>query len=338
VNSSAPACPADPSRPPPPVPRAAPALVSLVFPVYNEAETLPHLRAAVTAWRRSFPHAVEIVLVDDGSRDASWALMRAWAEADAAVRAVALSRNFGHQLALTAGLAQARGDAVVVLDADLQDPLEVIAAMVERYQAGYDVVYGRRCRRLGEGLLKRGTAWLFYRVMRLLVDPGLPADTGDFRLVSRRCVEALKAMPEGHRFLRGMFAWVGFHQTAVEYVRPARVHGETKFPLLRMLAFAGSAVLSFSPLPIRLIGLLGLVLAALGFGYGGYVVARWYWVGDTVEGWPTLVVLLSVIGGMILVSLGVLGEYLSRIYEAVKQRPLYLVREVYGQLREEADR
>lgn len=320
----------DTRPPPPPDPRPSPALISLVFPVYNEAEVLPHLRAAVEVWRPAFPYPVEIVLVDDGSRDASWALMRQWAEADPSVRAVALSRNFGHQLALTAGLAHARGDAVVVLDADLQDPLEVIPEMVARYCDGYDVVYGRRTGRPGEGPLKRGTAWLFYRLMRLLVDPNLPADTGDFRLVSRRCVDAIHAMPEGHRFLRGMFAWVGFHQTAVDYVRPPRAHGTTKFPLLKMLRFAGNAVLSFSPLPIRLIGVIGLGLAGLGFLYGAYVVARWYFVGDTVVGWPTIVVLLSVIGGMILLSLGVLGEYLSRIYEAVKQRPLYLVREVRG--------
>ena len=308
--------------------RPGPALVSLVFPVYNEQEGLPYLRAELARWRASVPWPVEIVLIDDGSRDGSWALLAAWAAEEPGVRAVALSRNFGHQLAITAGLAHARGDAVVILDADLQDPLDVIPAMVERYVAGYDVVYGRRLERQGEGAFKQVTAWAFYRLMRTLVYRDLPADTGDFRLVSRRCVEALQAMPEGHRFLRGLFAWMGFHQTAVDYVRQPRHHGTTKFPLRKMLAFAGNAILSFSPLPIRLISLGGLAIAGLGFAYGLYVVGRWYWVGDTVVGWPTIVVLLSVIGGMILVSLGVLGEYISRIYEAVKQRPLYLVRDV----------
>lgn len=308
-------------------PRTAPVLVSLAIPALNERETIPYLREALESWRATVPFRTEIVLVDDGSRDGTLALLRAWGAADPSVKVVALSKNFGHQVAITAALEHSRGDAVVIMDADLQDPLEVIPAMVQKYQEGYDIVYGHREGRIGEGAFKRFTAWLFYRLMRMLIHNDLPVDTGDFRLVSRRCVDVLRAMPEGHRFLRGLFSWTGLPQTGVSYMRQPRRYGQTKYPFLKMLRFAGNAVLSFSPLPIRLISLAGAFTALLGFIYGIYVVGRWYWIGDTVAGWPTLVVLLSIIGGMILLSLGIVGEYISRIYEAVKQRPLYVVRE-----------
>lgn len=308
-------------------PRGAPALFSMVIPVFNEEDALPYLRQALEDWRRSLPFPSEVILVNDGSTDGSMRILRQWASSDTSVKVLSFSRNFGHQIAVSAGLEWCRGDAVAILDADLQDPLAVVSDMIREYQAGYDVVYGIRSERLGESLFKRVTAWAFYRLMRLLVSQRLPADTGDFRVVSRRCVTILCAMPEGHRFLRGLFSWVGFPHKGVPYVRQPRRHGSTKYPFLKMLRFAANAVVSFSPLPVRLIGVFGALVALLGFAYGAYVVCRWYFIGDTVRGWPTIIILLAIIGGMILLSLGIVGEYVSRIYEAVKQRPLYVIQD-----------
>ena len=307
--------------------RPAPALLSLVFPVFNEGETLPHLRAAIDEWLGKNPLAVEIVLVDDGSGDNSFALIQDWAAADKRVHGLSFSKNFGHQMAVSAGLAVARGDAVVIMDADLQDPLEVVTEMLARYREGYDVVYGQRAEREGETLFKRLSAWLFYRAMKRFVHPDLPEDTGDFRLVSRRCLDAVLRMGEHHRFLRGMFAWVGFHQVAVRYKRNARLYGKTKYPLVKMLKFAWDAALSFSTLPIKLITMGGFLTAALAVAYGIYAVVQKYLFHNTVQGWTGLVVILGLIGGMILVSLGVIGEYVGRIFEEIKRRPLYIVKE-----------
>lgn len=308
-------------------PRPAPKLLSLVFPVFNEQEMLPHLRSELELWRRSLAVATEVVLVNDGSTDRSMSFLRRWAREDASIRVVSFSRNFGHQIAISAGLEATQGDAVAILDADLQDPLNVLPEMLAYYQQGYDVVYGVRGERHGEGLLKRATAWLFYRFMRALVTRRLPADTGDFRLVSRKCVDIICAMPEGHRFMRGLFAWIGLPQRGVTYQRQSRKHGKTKYPFLSMLRFASNAAISFSPLPMRIMSVIGVSVAFLGFIYGVYAVLRWYFVGDTIQGWPTIIVLVSILSGMILLGLGVVGEYISRIYETVKQRPHYIVGE-----------
>jgi dolichol-phosphate mannosyltransferase len=307
--------------------RERPRLVSLVLPVFNEEDSLPLLRKALSNWAPSLPCPIEIILVDDGSSDRSLQLLRSWSADDKQVRVLSFSRNFGHQIAVMAGLHHTRGDAVVILDADLQDPLEVISEMITRFQEGYDIVYGRRQERRGETWAKKTTAWLFYRLMRMLVHRELPPDTGDFRLVSARCVEALRTMPEGHLFLRGLFAWMGFRQTSVSYVRHARSAGTTKYNYRKMVGFAANAALSFSPLPIRAIALFGAAIACGGFVYALYSAARWLVVGDTVAGWPTLVILVTVLGGMNLVCLGVIGEYISRIYEETKRRPLYLIKE-----------
>lgn len=307
--------------------RPAPSLVSLVFPVFNEAETLPHLRIAVEAWLRNTGLPAEIILIDDGSRDASYTLVCEWAASDQRVRGLSFSKNFGHQLAVTAGLAVARGDAIVILDADLQDPLEVVSEMLARYREGFDVVYGQRAEREGETWFKRFTAWAFYRVMRRFVHRDLPEDAGDFRLVSRRCLDTVLRMQEQHRFLRGMFAWVGFHQVAVRYRRNPRLYGQTKYPLAKMVKFAWNAALSFSTLPIKLITAGGFATAALACAYGIYAVVQKYLFHNTVQGWTGLVVILGLIGGMILVSLGVIGEYVGRIFEEIKRRPLYIVQD-----------
>ncbi len=308
-------------------PRGAPRLVSLVFPVYDEIDALPHLRATLERWLEGFDAPCEIVLVDDGSRDGSFEFIRAWAAEDDRVRGIRFSKNFGHQVAVTAGLAVTRGDAVVILDADLQDPLDVIPRMLERYREGFDVVYGQRVAREGETWFKRGSAWLFYRLMRRFVHRELPPDTGDFRLVSRRCLDVVLRMNEMHRFLRGMFAWVGFEQVAVPYARAPRRHGETKYPLWKMLRLSWDAALSFSTLPVKAITALGLLTAALAIGYGLYAVALKYVYHETVQGWTSLVVIVGIIGSATLLSLGIIGEYVGRIFEEIKRRPLYVVRE-----------
>jgi glycosyltransferase involved in cell wall biosynthesis len=309
------------------IPQRELSLLSLVIPIFNEEETIPHLRKSTENWRRTVDIPVELVLVNDGSSDRSWSLLVEWGRGDSSVRAIGLSRNFGHQAAVTAGLGYARGDAVVIIDADLQDPLEVINDMLVRYNEGFDVVYGVRISRVGESFFKLATAWLFYRFMRLLVWKGLPQDAGDFRLVSRRCLDVVLSMDEVHRFLRGMITWVGFKQTSVLYHRQKRKHGISKYPLAKMLNFAWNAALSFSILPIRAISISGVLVAAFGFAYGSYSVLRYFIFHDSVPGWTTIIVLLGIIGGMILIGLGVIGEYVGRIYEEIKHRPIYIVQE-----------
>ncbi len=305
-------------------PRRSPALLSIVIPVYNEQEVLPALRARLTACIDTLPCEVEVLLVNDGSTDGTLDVLHDWACADPRINVLCMARNFGHQAALTAGLDEARGEAIVAIDADLQDPPEVIVQMLEKYREGYDVVYGRRTSRAGETLFKRFTAWGFYRLMRKLVHKDLPADVGDFRLVSRPCLDALKSMRETHRFIRGMVAWVGFPQTDVPFERAPRTAGKTNYSVRKMLAFAWTAAISFSPIPLRLSLLGGIIVALFGLGEGAYAIYRKL-MNQTVPGWTSLTVLLCVIGGGILLSIGILGEYIGRIFEEVKGRPLYVV-------------
>ena len=300
-------------------------LLSFIFPVYNEEETLPHLRAALEAWLPALGETpVEIVLVNDGSADNSLAYLQQWAKADQRIKVVSFSRNFGHQAAVAAGLRYAKGDAVVIMDADLQDPLDAVLDMVQRYKEGYDIAYGKRTQREGETPFKLASAWLFYRIMRWSIAIDMPTDTGDFRLVSRRCVDAVNAMPERQIFLRGLFAWSGFKQVAVPYSRNARQFGETKYPLSKMLAFAWRGITSFSVMPMRMVSVLGVISAM-----GGFFAALWAFgsllLGYTVQGWTSLMCLQAFLGGIILLSLGIIGEYIGKIYEEVKARPLYIV-------------
>ncbi len=307
------------------VPRPLPDLLSIVIPAYNEHESLPLLRQRIGDVIGRLKCRSEVIVVDDGSGDSTLEQLLAWAEADGRVRGISFARNFGHQLAVTAGLDHARGDAVVVMDADLQDPPEIMHEMLAQYCAGYDIVVARRVERAGEGPLKRWTAWLFYRAMRLVVHPDLPPDVGDFRLMSRRCVDALGSMRERHRFLRGMVAWVGFPQTAVEFRRPPRLAGSTKYPLRRMLRFAWTAVISFSPAPLRVTFALALAVAFMGLVSGAWALFSRFAGIYVVPGWTSLFVLTCIIGSSILIGLGIVGEYVAKIYEEVKRRPLYVV-------------
>ncbi len=312
------------------VPRPMPGLLSLVVPVYNEEEVLPLLLGRLQALMESVACPCELILVNDGSRDRSIHVLKEAAERDLRIRVIALARNFGHQIAATAGLDAARGDAVVLMDADLQDPPELVLDMLEKYCAGYDVVYAQRVRRIGETPFKKVTAWLFYRFMRTAISKDLPVDTGDFRLMSRRCLDTLNRMRETHRFLRGMVVWVGFSQTAVQFVRPQRAAGQTKYPLHKMLRFAWTAASSFSAVPLRLSLWLGAALFSVGLLYSVYGLWGLFTGRDLVRGWLSLVILNCLSAGSILLCMGVLGEYIAKIFEEIKDRPLYVVAEEFG--------
>jgi dolichol-phosphate mannosyltransferase len=307
------------------IPRDPPRLLSIVIPIYNEQEAIPFLIEKIKTLLDHAPARAEVLLVNDGSSDSSISLLVEAAAQDTRFKVLSLARNFGHQAAATAGLDAASGDAVVLMDADLQDPPELVLDMIREYEKGYDVVYAQRIGREGEGIFKRMTAWMFYRLMKSVVYKELPPDVGDFRLVSRRCLDALNAMRETHRFLRGMVSWVGFPQTAVTFVRPARIAGQTKYPFRRMLLFAWTAALSFSPLPVRISFVLGAALFCVGGAYAVYALARVVLGLYIVPGWASLIMMNCLTAGAIMMGLGVIGEYVARIFEEVKNRPLYIV-------------
>ncbi|HEV2061220.1 MAG TPA: glycosyltransferase family 2 protein [Solirubrobacteraceae bacterium] len=299
-------------------------LVSVVVPMFNEESTTRELYRRVSAALAG--EAFELVAVDDGSTDATPAVLAELADADPRVKVVALSRNFGHQTALSAGLDHAAGAAVVMMDADLQDPPELIPAMLARWRDGSDVVYAVRTSREGETRFKRATARLFYRVLAKLSDVRLPPDAGDFRLLDRRAVDALLAMPERNRYLRGMTVWVGFTQTAIPYARAPRHAGTSRYPLRRMLRLSLDAISSFSHAPLQVATIMGFLCAALAF-LAIPVAVGFRIAGEFVPGITTTVIAVLLLGGIQLIALGVIGEYVGRIYDEVKRRPLYFVRE-----------
>jgi dolichol-phosphate mannosyltransferase len=298
--------------------------------MYNEEAIVPILRGELERFTAGTPCEVEMVLVNDGSSDRTLEQIAGWASEDSRVKVIHLSRNFGHQLAATAGLDYSTGDAIVLIDADLQDPLEVIHEMVERYREGYDVVYGQREVRPGEPRLKLVTAWAFYRVMRLLTQAQLPVDAGDFRLLSRQFRDGLASMRETHRFLRGMVAWAGYPQIAVRYRRRERTAGETKYPLRKMATLAWTAVTSFSSLPLKFSFGLGIVFGLFGLEEAARALLAHFLGKQTVPGWISLMVVTSLIGSALLMTISVLGEYVGKIYEQVKGRPLYLVARTFN--------
>ena len=310
--------------------RPNPGRLSIVVPLHNEEEVAGELRRALVEFADRQPFAVEFVLVNDGSTDSTVSMLSEWAAEDPRVLLLCFARNFGHEAAVLAGLDHARGDAVVVMDADLQDPPEVIDEMVEKYRRGYDVVYGRRASRDRETVFKRVSAWLFYRTMRALVYRDLPADTGDFRLISRRCLEAVKSMRETHRFLRGLVAWVGFPQCEVAYRRKPRLAGVTKYSLRKMLQLAWTAAVSFSPAPLRFSFAAGIVALLAGIGEIISALARSIAGSYVMPVWMPPVIAVCLVGGAILISIGVVGEYVARVFEQGKNRPLYIVSETIG--------
>ncbi len=303
--------------------------LSVVLPVFNESENLPELRERLTKVLDATRLAWEIVFVDDGSRDASFEMMSGYAAEDPRLVVVRFSRNFGHQMALTAGVDAARGRVIAVMDADLQDPPELLPEMLKKVDEGYEVVYAVRTAREGETAFKKGTAHAFYRLMRRWTNVEIPVDVGDFRLMGPRAAAAFRRLRERHRFIRGMTAWVGFRQIGVPYVRPPRTRGETKWPLKKMLRFATDALTSFSYVPLQLSSWLGFAVSLFAFFYIAVVLVLKI-LRINIPGWTTLMVFILLLGGVQLILIGVLGEYLGRIYEEVKHRPLYLVSDVVG--------
>jgi polyisoprenyl-phosphate glycosyltransferase len=309
----------------------SPALVSVVVPCYNEDEGIRETHRRLTAMlSRLGDYGWEIVYVDDGSRDRTAAVLRDLQAGDPHVRVVLLSRNFGHQFAVTAGLGHASGDAVVIMDADLQDPPEVVPEMLARWHDGYEVVYGVRTDRDGETRFKLLTARLFYRLIRRMSETEIPLDTGDFRLLDRKVVDAIVSMPERDRFVRGMVSWTGFRQIGVPYRRAPRFAGETKYPLPKMVRFALDGILSFSVKPLRLSTLMGFVSAGLALTGILYALGIRLFTQRWVTGWTALIIAILFLGGAQLISLGIIGEYIGRLYGEAKRRPLYLVRETLG--------
>jgi dolichol-phosphate mannosyltransferase len=301
-----------------------PGLLSVVAPMYEEQETVEPFRERVAAALDGIDY--ELILVDDGSKDSTAAAMARAAAEDPRVKVVALARNFGHQPALTAGLEHARGDVIVMLDGDLQDPPELIPEMLEQWRRGVDVVYAVREQRLGETVFKRVTARGFYSVFRRLTGLDLAVESGDFRLMDRRALDALLAMPERARFLRGMTVWIGFTQTAVPFVRQERHAGVTKYPLRKMLRFSFDAITSFSSAPLQMATFLGFLFSILAFlAIPLAIIARYTEIYE--RGVPTTLVLILLLGGIQLITVGIIGEYVGRIYDEVKHRPLYVVRE-----------
>jgi dolichol-phosphate mannosyltransferase len=305
--------------------------LSIVVPCFNEEDCLPALHERLSkAARASFGGDYELVLVNDGSRDSSWQIMRQLASNDPRVVGVNLSRNHGHQLALTAGLDLARGDLILIIDADLQDPPELLGDMVGKmHSEGADVVYGVRRSRAGETAFKRATAHGFYRLLARATDVDIPLDAGDFRLMSRRALEVLLAMPEQARFIRGMVAWIGFKQVPILYDRSERLAGETKYPFSKMFRFALDALTGFSSAPLKLASHAGLALSVGSMLIILYILYAWI-AGQSIQGWTSLMLVVVVLGAVQMFVLALMGEYIGRLYNEAKRRPLYIVQEIAG--------
>ncbi len=300
-------------------------LLSLIIPVYNEQDVIPRLIETLDAARAALPCESEVIFVNDGSRDGSAELVAQAARRDPRIKLIGFSRNFGHQAAITAGMDFAQGDAVVIMDADLQDPPHILGDMVRLYQEGFDVVSAQRVSRRGDSAYKRLTARLFYWIMRKAVDPRIVPEVGDFRLFSRNALKAIRAFREQHRFMRGLVAWLGLKEVTVPFERPPRAAGKTKYPTMAMVRFAWTGVTSFSGFPLRLSLVAGVVLTMAGFLYFLRAVYLAIFLNTTVQGWTSLVFLQVLFSGAILIAIGLIGDYVARIYEEAKGRPLYIV-------------
>lgn len=305
-------------------------LISIIVPMYNEEANLETLFAELHKNTSGLDVEYEIVCVDDGSKDGTRAALLAKAAEDARVRVVLLSRNFGKEAAMTAALDYARGDAVIPIDADLQDPPELIAQMVAKWREGFDVVYAKRTSRDADTPLKRNTAGLFYKVFNALSEMPIPENVGDFRLMDRRVVEAIKQLPEKDRFMKGLFCWPGFHSATIEFERQERQEGESKFNYWKLWNFALNGITSFSSLPVRMGVYLGLIVSLVAFVFGVVVVVKTLVTGVDVPGYASLMVVILFLGGVQLFFLGLLGEYIGRIYKEVKNRPIYMVEKTVG--------
>jgi len=306
------------------------ALVSVIVPMYNEEEVISTTFARLKEVMDRSGERYELIFINDGSKDSSAQIIKQFAEQHPEVVLIDFSRNFGHQIAITAGMDYARGDAIIIIDADLQDPPEVMLLMLEKWREGYEVVYGKRAKRKGETWFKKTTAKLFYRTLRMLTNVDIPADTGDFRLIDRKVCDVLVGLKEKNRFVRGLVSWIGFKQTSVEFVREERFAGVTKYPLKRMVRFAIDAITSFSFKPLRIASYVGFAISLISFIYLLVVLYQRLFTETTTTGWASIVAINLLFNGIILLLLGVIGEYIGRIYEETKNRPLYIVRERIG--------
>lgn len=309
--------------------RCNPRLLSVVVPCYNEQEVFAELIKRLLSVLNGLSFPFEIVLVDDGSKDSTWSLMQSSASEIPQLKIIKLSRNYGHQIALTCGLDQCAGDVVLVIDADLQDPPELLQDMLEKWRAGFDVVYGKRNKRHGESFSKKLFAYCFYRTFKKLTGFELPSDTGDFRLLDRKALDALLKLRERHRFIRGMVSWVGFKQTALLYDRPQRFAGVTKYPLKKSLFLAVDAITSFSFAPLRLASYLGIIISAFAFVYILVVLYLFFFTEISWPGYTSIMAAVLFLGGVQLTVLGIMGEYVGRIFEQGQKRPLYLIDQIY---------
>ena len=299
--------------------------ISLVVPAYNEERNIPAFLAAVTPVLEAIGEPFEIIFIDDGSKDGTFGMLAAAASQDPRIKVVGLARNFGKDIALSAGLAHASGKAAIPIDCDLQHPVDLIPEFVAKWREGFDDIHGTRLEREGESWLKTATAHAFYRVIGHLSRTPIPRDTGDFRLLSPRALAALKQLRERNRFMKGLFGWVGYNQTAIGYHRDPRAAGASKFNFWRLWNFALEGITSFSTAPLRVATYLGVATALLAFAYGVWIVVKALLWSDPVAGWPTMMVVILFLGGVQLMALGLIGEYLGRMYDEAKQRPLYLV-------------
>jgi len=305
--------------------------ISVIVPMYNEEEVIGTTFTRLKEVMDSTGDRYELIFVNDGSKDRSADIIRELSNEHKEVVLIDFSRNFGHQIAITAGMDYARGDAIIIIDADLQDPPEIMLQMIEKWREGYEVVYGKRIKRKGETWFKKTTAMMFYRTLRALTSVDIPNDTGDFRLIDRKVCDVLKGLKEKNRFVRGLISWIGFKQTSVEFVREERFAGETKYPLKRMLQFALDAITSFSYKPLRIASYIGFTISFVSFIYLLIVLYQRLFTESTTAGWASIVAINLLFNGIILILLGVIGEYIGRIYDETKNRPLYIVREAVGQ-------
>lgn len=303
---------------------------SVVIPVYNEALVIRETYKRLKRVMEQTDGVYELLFVNDGSKDETLDMLKELAVRDDTVKYLDFSRNFGHQIAITAGMDYASGEAIVIIDADLQDPPELILEMIEKWKEGYDVVYAKRTKRKGETFFKKATAYAFYRLLQAATEIDIPLDTGDFRLIDRKVRDELVGMRERSRFVRGLVSWVGFKQTAIEYERDERFAGETKYPLKKMIRFSLDGITSFSYKPLKLASLLGFLLSFVSVVWMIAVLYLKLFTHSTVTGWSSLVMTVLFFNGVVLIMLGVIGEYIGRIYDEVKHRPLYILKESWG--------
>lgn len=310
---------------------------SVVIPAYNEEEVITESYKRLSAVMESMGESYELIFVNDGSRDRTAHIIAEWVQSDSHVKLINFTRNFGHMPAITAGMEYAKGDAIIIIDADLQDPPEVLPEMAALWKEGYDVVYGKRKERRGESFFKELSARLFYRFINSMVPIDLPVDTGEFRLIDRKVCDAVNRLDEKHRYIRGLVSWVGFRQTAYEYIRVERFAGVTKYPLRKMMSFAMDAITAFSYKPLKLATTMGFIISLCSFIYMMIIVWQVLFTDTTITGWASTVGLTLFTQGIVLMILGLMGEYIGRIFEEIKNRPVYIVKEVLGYDKEDTE-